>query len=209
MGVILGTGVGAGLVVDRRPLDGCNAIAGEWGHNPLPPLSQLGDNLDPVRRRMAHDETPGPRCYCGRYGCIETWLSGPGFAADHARTAGLAQSTHPIRSAGPIRSADPASPDARAIITAMRDGDAAARASFDRYLDRLARGLAGVINIVDPHVIVLGGGLSQIDELYTELPPRLPAYVFSDEIRTRVVRNRHGDASGVRGAAWLWPPPGG
>ncbi|MFT3805137.1 MAG: ROK family protein [Burkholderiaceae bacterium] len=228
MGVILGTGVGAGLVVAGRPLEGCNAIAGEWGHNPLPPLAQLGDVLDPVRRRMARDETPGPRCYCGRHGCIETWLSGPGFAADHARSPGSAAAradarvraaaktradaeAGPAVKAGPDGQAGPGgnvSPDARAIVAAMRDGDADARAAFERYLDRLARGLASVINVFDPHVIVFGGGLSQIDELYAELPPRLPAYVFSDEIRTRIVRNRHGDASGVRGAAWLWPPPG-
>ncbi len=168
-GVILGTGVGGGLVVDGRVLRGLNSIAGEWGHNPLPSA------LD--------GERPGPSCYCGRRGCVETWLSGPGFARDAGRDDGRGE----------------------AVVEAMRAGDPAARAAFERYLDRLARALAVVINVFDPHAIVFGGGLSNVDELYAELPARLPAHVFSDRVDTPVLRNLHGDSSGVRGAAWLWP----
>lgn len=171
-GVILGTGVGGGIVVRGRVLGGVNAIAGEWGHNPLP-------GIDP-------DDPATPACYCGRRGCVETWLSGPGLAADHARHTGQVL--------------DPAGIDARA-----RAGDADCEASLQRYEARLARALAVVINILDPEVIVLGGGLSQLERLYVNLPALLVPHVFSDEIRTRVLRNRHGDSSGVRGAAWLWP----
>lgn len=171
-GVILGTGVGAGIVMDQRPWTGRNAIAGEWGHNDLP--------------RRTEDDLPMPACYCGRAGCIETYLSGPGLAADHLRRTGQAI-------------------DAHAIATLARSGDAAAAETMDRFHERLAKALASVINVLDPDVIVIGGGLSHIDEIYRELPARLPRYVFSDSVTTPVVRNRHGDASGVRGAAWLWP----
>ena len=171
-GVILGTGVGGGIVVDGRVLDGANAIAGEWGHNPLP---------------WPHDgERPGPACWCGRAGCIETWLSGPGFERDHAAATGAAL------------------PAAR-IAAAAGHGDAACAASLDRYADRLARALAHVINIVDPDVVVLGGGMSNVEALYAAVPARWGRYVFSDRVATRLARNAHGDSSGVRGAAWLWP----
>jgi fructokinase len=175
-GAILGTGVGGGIVVRGAALQGRHAVAGEWGHNPLPwPNPALGLG-----------ELPGPPCYCGRRGCIETFLSGPGMAADHRRATG--------------RDETPA-----AIAAAAGAGDAAARATLDRYLDRLARGLAGVINLIDPDVIVLGGGLSNIAALYDEVPKRWSAWVFSDTVTTRLVPPMHGDSSGVRGAAWLWP----
>ena len=174
-GVILGTGVGGGIVVDGRPLLGGNAIAGEWGHNPLP--------------WPRDDERPGPACYCGRHGCIESFLSGPGLAADHAAASGEASDE-----AG----------DARAVIARARDGEAAATATLARYRDRLARALAHVINILDPEVIVFGGGLSNVEELTGGLEPALAAHVFSDRVDTRLVTAQHGDSSGVRGAAWLW-----
>jgi len=169
-GVIVGTGTGAGVVVDGRVLTGPNAIAGEWGHNPLP--------------GPRDDERPGPECYCGRRGCVETWLSGPGFERDHGGGMG-------------------ASEIARLAVW----GDAGATAAVDRYLDRMARSLAAVINVLDPDVIVLGGGMSNLDFLYEDVPARWGAYVFSDRVDTRLVRNVHGDSSGVRGAAWLWPTP--
>ena len=171
-GVILGTGVGGGLVVNGQVLTGVNAIAGEWGHNPLP----WPDD----------EERPGPGCYCGRQGCIETFLSGPALARTYAGKAETA--------------------DAREIAARAERGEAAARAVLDRYAGRLARALASVINILDPDVIVLGGGLSNVDMLYEAVPQRWGAWVFSDQTATRLVRNRHGDSSGVRGAAWLWPP---
>ncbi len=163
-GVILGTGVGGGLVIDRRPVSGPNAITGEWGHNPLP--------------WPKDEERPGPKCYCGRTGCIETFLSGPGLARDHGQG-----------------------------WTAERiaaSGDPGARAAMDRYVERLARGLAHVVNIIDPHVIVLGGGLSRVSRLYEDVPRLWSAGVFSDAIATKLVPPRYGDSSGVRGAAWLW-----
>ncbi|MDJ0610862.1 MAG: ROK family protein [Kiloniellales bacterium] len=172
-GVILGTGVGGGLVIGGRPLTGHNAIGGEWGHNPLP--------------WPRDEERPGPSCYCGRSGCIETFLSGPGLARDYAEAAGAALA--------------PAE-----IIARAEQGDGPAEQALERYEDRLARALASVINIVDPAVIVLGGGLSNLARLYRGLPPRLPAYVFSDRVDTRIVPPHYGDSSGVRGAAWLWPP---
>ncbi|HEX4871885.1 MAG TPA: ROK family protein [Nevskiaceae bacterium] len=172
-GVILGTGVGGGIVVHGRLLAGPNAIAGEWGHNPLP---------DPQA-----GEQPGPACYCGRHGCIETWLSGPGLAADHARVHGEAL-------------------DPPALVARAEQGDPAARASLARHARRLAKSLAGVINLLDPEVIVLGGGLSQLASLYTAVPALWAPWVFSDRIDTRLRPAAHGDASGVRGAAWLWPP---
>ncbi len=171
-GVILGTGVGGGLVVHGRILDGANGIAGEWGHNPLPSPDV--------------DERPGPPCYCGRHGCVETFLSGPGLAADYARRGGAALGAEEIahRAAG---------------------GEERAAASLAAWERRLAKSLASVINIVDPNVIVVGGGLSNIAALYSRVPQLWKPYVFSDTIVTGLVRAKHGDASGVRGAAWLWP----
>ena len=163
-GVILGTGVGGGIVIDGKALVGCNAIAGEWGHNPLP----LPGPMD----------LPLPACYCGRAGCIETYLSGAALEREHAALTGQ------IRSAKDI---------------ALMDTDA-----LGRYAERLARALAGVINVLDPDVIVLGGGLSNIERLYTDVPRLWQRYVFSDHVATRLVRHVHGDSSGVRGAAWLW-----
>ena len=164
-GVIVGTGVGGGVVVDRRILVGANAIAGEWGHNPLP-LS------DPDERQP---------CYCGRSGCIETFLSGPALERDYGKGV------------GPVEIA------ARALR-----GERDASAAIDRYADRLARALASVINIVDPDVVVLGGGLSNIEQLYEMVPARWGAHIFSDRVSTALARPKHGDSSGVRGAAWLW-----
>lgn len=170
-GIILGTGVGGGIVIDRRVLTGANAIAGEWGHNPLP--------LPSV------DDLPLPPCYCGRRGCIEAYLSGPALAADHRRHGGA-----------PL--------DAIAIAAGAEQGDAGCEASLRRYEERLGRALAGVINLIDPDVIVLGGGLSKIERLYRNLPAACGPHVFSDVFQTRFVPPVHGDSSGVRGAAWLW-----
>ncbi len=167
-GVILGTGVGGGIVIGGRIVTGVNAIAGEWGHNPLPWPRQ--------------DELPGPSCYCGRAGCIETFLSGPALARDQG--------------------GDRTGPE---IVAAAEAGDAAARATLDRYAERLARALAGVINIVDPEAIVLGGGLSGIAMLYERVPALWGRFIFSDTVETRLLAPKHGDSSGVRGAAWLWP----
>lgn len=169
-GVILGTGVGAGIVVNGHALEGVNAIAGEWGHNPLPWPEDA--------------ERPGPPCYCGREGCIETFLSGPGLAADHARVTGEMI-------------------DAHAIVARAASGDAKGEATLRRYEMRLARSLAHVINILDPEVIVLGGGLSNVARLYDNVPRLFTRWVFSDRVDTKLVPNRHGDSSGVRGAAWL------
>lgn len=171
-GVILGTGVGGGIVVDGRLLEGPNAIAGEWGHNPLPWPQE--------------DEIPGRECYCGLRGCIETFLSGPGMAADHV--------THTAEQL-----------DAHEIVARAKGAHPDAQATLDRYVDRLARGLASIINVVDPDVVVLGGGLSNIEVLYSQVPAIWGRYVFSDRVDTRLVKNAHGDAGGVRGAAWLWP----
>jgi fructokinase len=163
-GVILGTGVGGGIAVERKVLVGRNAIAGEWGHNPLPL---------PAKRDL-----PLPACYCGRSGCIETYLCGPGLEREHRRLTGEERSAREV---------------------ALLDGEA-----INRYVERLARALAGVINLLDPDVIVLGGGLSNIERLYSDVPRLWGRYVFSDHVATRLVRNTHGDSSGVRGAAWLW-----
>ncbi|MBO6669420.1 ROK family protein [Parvibaculum sp.] len=171
-GVILGTGVGGGIVVNGALLSGPNAIAGEWGHNSLP--------------FVLPDEMPGPDCYCGKKGCIESWLSGPGFAADYM-----------------LDTREALSPEA--IVAAAEGGNRPARLALRRYADRLARALGHVINILDPHAIVLGGGMSNIDALYDEVPSRWGAYVFSDSVATPLLRHKHGDTSGVRGAAWLWP----
>ncbi len=170
-GVILGTGVGGGIVIEGRPLTGANAISGEWGHNPLP--------------WPRDDERPGQACFCGQHGCIETWLSGPGLVRDHQARAGRILS-------------------ATAIVAAADAGEAAATVTLDRYVERLARALGHVVNIVDPHVIVLGGGLSNIARLYRDLPAQMRPRIFSDHVATRIVPPRHGDSSGVRGAAWLW-----
>ncbi len=173
-GVILGTGVGGGLVVDRAPWVGPNAIAGEWGHVEMPSRTDA--------------DLPDIACYCGRRRCIEAYVSGPALAADHARRV-------------------PGSParDARAIAALAASGDADAAATMARHANRVAGGLSTVLDIVDPDIVVLGGGLSSIDGLAEAVAARLPAYVFSDRVDTPVVRNHHGDSSGVRGAAWLWP----
>jgi fructokinase len=171
-GVILGTGVGGGIVVDGRALTGRNAIAGEWGHGPLPWATP--------------EETPGPLCYCGKRGCIETFLSGPALSADH-------------------KSATGAILDAPSIASAAAAGDLGCQRSLDRYAERLAKALAVVVNIFDPEVIVLGGGMSNVAALYDMIPARWNRYVFSDEVATPLVPARHGDSSGVRGAARLWP----
>jgi fructokinase len=171
-GAILGTGVGAGIVVHGRVLTGANAIAGEWGHNPLP--------------WPTDDERPGPPCFCGRSGCIELFLSGPGLERDHAE-------------------ATERSASAEEIVARASAGDSDCEATLTRYEHRLARALAHVINIVDPDVIVLGGGMSNIERLYPGVPAQWGDWVFSDRVDTRLVSHRHGDSSGVRGAAWLWP----
>jgi fructokinase len=170
-GVIVGTGTGGGVVVHQRVHTGANAIAGEWGHNPLP-WPRPG-------------EWPGPVCYCGRTGCIETFLSGPGLARDYAED-GLK----------PISAVE--------ISTRLEEGEPRALACLERYEDRMARALATVINLLDPDVIVLGGGLSNLSRLYTSVPRLWGAFVFSDRVDTTLVRAAHGDSSGVRGAAWLW-----
>jgi len=172
-GVILGTGCGGGLVIDGLIVTGPRSIGGEWGHNPLPsPLEH---------------EQPGPRCWCGRNGCMEAWVSGPAISADHARDTGETLAADEIA--------------ARAA-----SGDPEATATLDRHADRLARGLAVVVNIVDPAVIVLGGGLSKLAHLYSELPARISRHVFAENPDVRVVPPKWGDASGVRGAARLWDP---
>lgn len=172
-GVILGTGVGAGISIHGECLEGRNAIAGEWGHNPLPaPMD---------------DERPGPLCYCGRNGCIETFLSGPAFERQYAEASG-------------------AEIGADEIETLASLGEPCAEAAIRKYEERLARALATVINILDPDVIVLGGGLSNISRLYDTVPALWEPHVFSDIVKTRLSPPMHGDSSGVRGAAWLWPP---
>ena len=173
-GVILGTGVGGGIVLDGRVWHGADGVAGEWGHNPLPWAEP--------------SEMPGEACYCGRRGCLETWLSGPALARDHAS-----------RQAGPARMTPPE------IVAAAGAGDALAQTSLTLYVGRLARGLAHVVNLLDPQAIVLGGGLSNIPGLTEELTQRMEEWVFSDRLATRILTHLHGDSSGVRGAAWLWP----
>jgi len=170
-GVIIGTGTGGGVAVDGKVLTGANAVAGEWGHNPLP--------------APRDDERPGPACYCGRSGCIETFLSGPGLARDYREHGGWGD-------------------DAEAIVQRAAGGDPVACAVLARYEERLARALGTIINVIDPDVIVLGGGLSNVARLYESIPRLWAAYVFSDRVDTKLVRAKHGDASGVRGAAWLW-----
>ncbi|WP_456405077.1 ROK family protein [Thiolapillus sp.] len=170
-GVILGTGAGGGIAVNGRLLHGPNRIAGEWGHNPLP--------------WSGPEELPGPACYCGKRGCIETYLSGPGLAAEHHRRTGKLLS-------------------APEIVQQAQQGDANAETTLQIYEDRLARGLASIINVLDPDTIILGGGLSQLQRLYENVAQRWRQYIFSDVYRTRLLPPRHGDSSGVRGAAWLW-----
>ena len=170
-GVILGTGTGGGIAIDGRVLTGANAIAGEWGHNPLP-WPEAG-------------ELPGPACYCGRAGCLETWLSGPGLAADFDRSTGEQVA-------------------AETVVARADAGERAAASVLDAWMTRLARGLASIVNVLDPDVIVVGGGLSGITPLYARVPALWRQWVFSDRIDTRLVPARHGPTSGVRGAAWLW-----
>jgi fructokinase len=170
-GVILGTGCGGGLVLNGRLVDGPLGIGGEWGHNPLP--------------WAAPEEHPGPPCWCGRRGCLETWVSGPGLEADHARLTGQHRS-------------------GKEIAAQAEAGDAAAKATLDRHASRLARGLAHVMNILDPHVVVLGGGLSGLPHLYKVLPALICRYLFTAHPGVNLQPPRWGDAGGVRGAAWLW-----
>ena len=167
-GVILGTGVGGGLVVHGKVLEGANAVAGEWGHNRLP-----------------GDEPVWPDCYCGRRGCVETFLSGPGVQRDHERATG--EIVTPIE-----------------ISARAATGDAASSATMQRFEARFARALAVVVNILDPDIIVVGGGLSNFERIYANVPRLWGTHIFSDQATTRLLKNRHGDASGVRGAAWLW-----
>jgi len=171
-GVIVGTGTGGGVVIYGRLLHGPNAIVGEWGHNPLP--------------WPADEERPGPDCYCGKKGCIETFLSGPGMSIDHKSHTG--EDLVAIE-----------------IVERAEQGDTKAESTLQRYEDRMARALASVINVIDPEVIVLGGGVSNISRLYVNVPRLWGQYVFSDHVATRLVQAKHGDSSGVRGAAWLWP----
>jgi fructokinase len=175
--VILGSGAGAGIAVNGLAHHGPNNSGGEWGHNPLP--------IPDVT------EIPGEPCYCGKHGCLETWVSGRGFARDYRRHASL-DLAEPI-DLKPVE-----------IIERMREGDRLARLVWDRYVDRVARGMSLIVNILDPDIFVMGGGMSNIDELYVDLPPALARYTFSPVFYTPIVKARHGDSSGVRGAAWLW-----
>ena len=171
-GVIIGTGTGGGIYIRGQSITGANAIAGEWGHNPLPWPTE--------------DELPGRKCYCGKSGCIETWLSGPGFVKDHQLHNNLKTSI-----------------SAEEIVQLALQNDAASKASLLRYEQRLAKSLASIINVLDPDVIVLGGGMSNIESLYNNVPKQWDKYVFSNEVKTKLVPPKHGDSSGVRGAAWL------
>jgi fructokinase len=175
--VILGTGCGGGIAVDGKVRVGPNGVSGEWGHNPLPWATE--------------DELPGPHCYCGRCGCIETWISGTGLALDHA-------TLHPPDTGRAMTGPE--------IVAAAEAGDAAAEASIVRLEDRIARALASVVNLLDPDVIVIGGGLSKLDRIYRNVPPLISRHLFGGgPLATPVLKAMHGDASGVRGAAWLWP----
>ena len=174
-GVIIGTGTGAGIAINSKPLTGENAIAGEWGHNPLP--------------WPEANELPGTECYCGRRGCIETWLSGPGFSRHYRNSRG----TNIDQDISPVD-----------IVEIAAQGDTHAENALQKYEFRLARSLASVINILDPNVIVLGGGMGNIKRLYENVPKLWGEYVFSDQVTTRLLLPVHGDSSGVRGAAWLW-----
>jgi len=179
LAVILGTGCGSGVAIDGVPWAGVNLVAGEWGHNPLP--------------WMTEEEYPGPLCWCGKSSCIEKWISGTGFSDEYALATNELTGYKPGKLNG------------EQIVTLARNGDAAAKEALKRYANRLARSLAHAINILDPDVVVLGGGMSNVDELYDLVPPQLPSYVFGCEAETPIIRNMHGDSSGARGAAWLWP----
>ena len=170
-GIIAGTGVGGGICIEGRALTGAHAITGEWGHNPLP------------SPRL--DEIPGPPCYCGKNGCVESWCSGPAVEREFAKRAGRR-----------LSAAD--------VAEAAIKGDADAVVVIEEWLDRLSRAIASIVNILDPHAIVVGGGLSNIDVLYREVPARVERYSFTPEGQTAILKNKHGDSSGVRGAAWLW-----
>jgi len=199
-GVIVGTGCGGGVAINGKAQRGINSIAGEWGHNPLPYPQVFGksphglfEEAPNTKDTLTHyfvdhpkiAEYPGPLCYCGRRGCIETWISGIGFRNDYRRVTEDEISTHDI-------------------IAAARKGEAKAIAALNRYIDRMARSLAYVINILDPDVIVLGGGMSNVQALYEEVPKAWKKYLFTDTVDTVLLPPRHGDSSGVRGAAWLW-----
>jgi fructokinase len=201
-GVIIGTGSGAGIAIDCKAQGGINGIGGEWAHNPLPypcvyvpqadtlyPMFEKADTKDTLHGYFTNDQSvseyPGPLCYCGRRGCLETWISGTGFKNDYNRVTGEDMSTHDI-------------------IAATKTGEEKSVAALNRYIDRLARGLAGVINILDPDIIVLGGGMSNVGAIYKDLPQAWTKYIFSDRVNTQLAPARHGDSSGVRGAAWLW-----
>lgn len=200
--VIIGTGCGAGVAIDSLAHRGINSIGGEWGHNPLPypriPLADTSPHFSRFEKYPTADrledfyfsdeqnaEYPGPLCYCGRRGCLETWISGTGFKNDYKRVTGEDLSTHDI-------------------IARSKEKEPKAAAALNRYTDRLARALAQVVNILDPDVIVLGGGMSNVNALYKDVPAAWGKYVFSDTVKTPLLPNRHGDSSGVRGAAWLW-----
>ncbi len=210
-GVIIGTGCGGGVVIDGKPLTGINGVGGEWGHNPLPmpriktqdaqACLEHFDRGEDVDKRIgdiyrkngkptffeddwAWNEYPGPQCYCGKRGCIETWLSGTGFKTDYERVYNESLSTHDI-------------------VAAANKGEEKAVATLNRYCDRMARALAGIIDILDPDVIVLGGGMSNVKQLYEEVPKLWNRYIFSDSVDTKLLPPRFGDSSGVRGAAWL------
>jgi fructokinase len=171
-GVILGTGCGGGLAINGMIHNGPNGVAGEWGHNPLPwPTPQ---------------EHPGAACYCGKHGCIETWVSGTGLSRDFQEVTGRSMT-------------------AREIVAGLGSGDSDAVQAVERFEDRLARGLAHVINVLDPDVLVFGGGLSKVERIYANVAAKLPRYVFGGEVTTALLPARYGDSSGVRGAAWLWP----
>lgn len=170
-GVILGTGVGGGICIDGKLIDGVNGISGEWGHNPMPQMPKM---------------TPGRACFCGNQDCIETWIAGPGLSRSYNERTGEKI-------------------DAPEIVKRQMTGETAADDVLENYYDQLAAALSTVINIIDPDTIVLGGGLSNVEQLYQRLPDLLAQYVFSDHIATRLVQAIHGDSSGVRGAAWLWP----
>ena len=208
-GAIIGTGCGGGIVVDGKPIKGANGIGGEWGHNPLPkprvyvpeiPEDKFENNFEKktcgffTKEERAYEdftkdeswsEYPGPVCYCGLRGCQELWLSGTGFKMDYKRVTGENLSTHDV-------------------VANVKRGEPKAIAAFDRYVDRLARALSVVINVLDPDVIVLGGGMSNVAMLYDEVPKVWGKYVFSDFVHTQLKPPLHGDSSGVRGAAWLW-----
>jgi fructokinase len=201
--VIIGTGCGAGIAINGRAHGGINGIGGEWGHNPLPypvvrhtdaeslyaPFERAPGVTDALNHYFSSHqgpaEYPGPLCYCGRRGCMETWISGTGFKNDYHRVTGEDLSTHDI-------------------TAAAREGEPKAAAALSRYTDRIARGLAGIINILDPDIIVLGGGMSNVSSLYKDIPAIWGKYIFSDSVKTELSPARHGDSSGVRGAAWLW-----